>query len=243
MAYEVKLEVFEGPFDLLLSLISKHKLDIYEIPIGQIAEEYLAYLGRMEELDLDVASEFLLLAATLLDIKAAGLIPRDEAIDREAELSAYEKRELLIARLIEYKKFKNAGIYLKSRMQAEENFYSRIAALEPHFDNLLPDFLEGVTTDHLVLSFERLLRRQSLRLIDSDHIATIPISVESKIDEVIELLLLEPQLSFRTLTAAAVGRDEIVATFLALLELYKRGMILINQAATFGDIEISGLGL
>lgn len=238
MSYQVKLGAYEGPFDLLLSLISKHKLDIYDISIGRITEEYLAYLEQMRELDLEIASEFLLVAATLLEIKAAGLLPQAETDKPTDELSAYDKRELLIARLIEYKKFKNAGLSLLARMQAHEKFYPRIAALEPGFENLLPDFLTEVSLNELAEIFIKLLHRQSWRLIDSTHIATISFSVESKIDEIIELLRLETQLSFRKLTASASGRDEIIATFLAMLELYKQGQISIIQAATFGDIEI-----
>lgn len=239
MSYQVKLEVFEGPFDLLLSLISKHKLSVYDIPIGRITEEYLDYLNQMRELDLEIASDFLLVAATLLEIKSAGLLPREEKIESSEELSALEKRELLIARLIEYKKFKNAGMSLGARVESQNKFYERVAAIEPEFQDLLPDFLKGISPADLAEIFLKLQKRQSLRLIDSSHIATIPISVEEKAEEISEVLLLEPRLTFRELTAAATGRDEVVAVFLAILELYKQGKINIIQAATFGEIEIT----
>ncbi len=238
MSYRVKLEIFEGPFDLLLSLISKHKLDIYDIPIGEITGQYLEYLEKIDELDLEIASEFLLVAATLLEIKSAGLLPKEEILDDVEELSAYDKRELLIARLIEYKKFKNAGQSLKARVESHNKFYGRNAAIEPEFQDLLPDFLIGISTEDLRDIFNNIQKRESLRLIDSSHIATIPISVESKLEEIIELLKFETRQSFREMTLAATGRDEVVATFLALLELYKRGVISVSQATTFGDIEI-----
>ncbi len=238
MSYTVKLEIFEGPFDLLLNLISKHKLDIYDIPIGEITDQYLDYLEKIDELDLEIASEFLLVAATLLEIKSAGLLPREEKLSDVEDLSAFEKRELLIARLIEYKKFKNAGQSLGARIESHNKFYERNAAVEPEFQDLLPDFLIGISTEDLRDIFEKIQKRQSLRLIDSSHIATIPISIESKLEEITELLRLEPRQSFREMTIAATGRDEVVATFLALLELYKKGVISLNQATTFGDIEI-----
>jgi len=238
MSYTVKLEIFEGPFDLLLNLISKHKLDIYDIPIGEITDQYLEYLEKIDELDLEIASEFLLVAATLLEIKSAGLLPREEKLSDVEDLSVFEKRGLLIARLIEYKKFKNAGQSLRARIESHNKFYGRNAAVEPEFQDLLPDFLIGISTEDLRDIFEKIQKRQSLRLIDSSHIATIPISVESKLEEITELLRLEPRQSFREMTIAATGRDEVVATFLALLELYKRGVISLNQATTFGDIEI-----
>jgi len=238
MSYRVKLEIFEGPFDLLLSLISKHKLDIYDIPIGEITDQYLEYLEEINELDLEIASEFLLVAATLLEIKSAGLLPKEEKFSDIEELSAYEKRELLIARLIEYKKYKNAGQSLRARIESHNKFYERNAAIEPEFQDLLPDFLIGISPENLRDIFDNIQKRESLRLIDSSHIATIPISIESKLAEITELLRLEPRQSFRELTIAATGKDEVVATFLALLELYKRGVISVNQATTFGDIEI-----
>lgn len=240
-SYEVKLEVFEGPFDLLLSLISKHKLDIYDIPISEITTEYLSYIDRMRDLDLEIASEFLLVAATLLEIKSAALLPKEIRIEPVDDFTADDQRELLITRLIEYKKFKNAGRSLNSRQGVQNHYYMRVSSIEPRFSSLLPDFLAGVELTDLKDIYQRLLNNNALRLIDSSHIGTMRIGVGAKIDEILEMLRSQPQRYFKDLTASAASRDEIIATFLALLELYKRGRIAINQAMTFGEIEIMGL--
>lgn len=237
MPYQVKLEVFEGPFDLLLSLISRHKVNIYDISVAQIAEEYLGYLDEMRQLDLEIASEFVLVAATLLEIKSAGLLPQARRIEDDDVLTAFEQRQLLIGRLIEYRKFKNAGQALASRDTAERHFYTRQAALEPQFDQLLPDFLAGIDVQEFGILMRELLDRERIRLIDSSHIATIKISVEAKLEEVITLLGRAKRLFFKELTKEG-KRSDVVATFLALLELYKRGLIDIRQADVFGDIEI-----
>jgi len=237
MPYQVKLEAFEGPFDLLLSLIARHKVNIYDIPVAQIAEEYLAYLDEMRQLDLEIASEFVLVAATLLEIKSAGLLPQPPRMEEEDTLTAFEQRQLLIGRLIEYRKFKNAGVALGSRLKTEAHYFTRRAALEPRFDELLPDFLAGIDLHEFGVLMSGLLDRERIRLIDSTHIATIKISVEAKLEEVVELLGKARRLSFNDLTKDN-RRADLVATFLALLELYKRGMIDIRQGAIFGDIEI-----
>lgn len=236
--YQVKLEIFEGPFDLLLSLISQHKLDVYKISIAQITDEYLGYLQKMQELDLEVASEFLLVAATLLEMKSAGLLPQPDKIVSKEEFSVEEERELLINRLLEYKKFKNASRVLCGRMEAQAKFFPRVASLEEPFQNLLPDFLEGITLQDLSRLFENLRNRERICLIDSSHIATIKFSVEEKMAELLEQLKALRRQSFRALTAKAVTREEIIASFLALLELYKRGQVAIFQAVTFGEIEV-----
>jgi len=237
-SYEVNLEVFAGPFDLLLNLISKHKLDIYDIPISEITTEYLRYIERMRELDLEVASEFLLVAATLLEIKSAALLPKETRAEPVDEITADEQRELLTARLIEYKKFKNAALSLDSRQKVQDHYYIRIAGIEERFISLLPDFLFGVELIELKDIYQHLIMNNAIRLIDSSHIGTIRIGVEAKIDEILEILRCRPRQYFKDLTASASSRDEIVATFLALLELYKQGHIEINQAITFGEIEI-----
>jgi len=237
MSYQVKLEVFEGPFDLLLSLISRHKLNIYDVPMAQITEEYLGYLDKLRQLDLEVASDFLLVAATLLEIKSAGLLPRPERVEADDTLTGFEQRQLLIGRLIEYRKFKNAASALGSRLKAESQFFTRPAALEPEFERLLPDFLAGIGLADFAVLMHGLLARERVRLIDSSHIASIKISVEAKIKEITERLTTARRLSFKDLTLGA-DRAGIVATFLALLELYKGGLINVRQNAAFGEIDI-----
>ena len=237
MSYQIKLEVFEGPFDLLLNLISRHTVSVYDVPLATITEEYLSYLGEMRQLDLEIATDFLLVAATLLEIKSAGLLPKPVVIEEDETLTAYDQRQLLIGRLIEYQKYKNAGLALGSREKAESLFFSRKAALDPEFDQLLPDFLAGIDLTGFGEIITKLLQRERVRLIDSNHIASIKISLETKIDEVMEQLRRVKLIRFAELTQGA-DRADIVATFLALLELYKQGRVELRQPVTFGEIEI-----
>ncbi len=237
MPYQVKLPAFEGPFDLLLNLISRHKVDIYEIQIADITEEYLTYLDKMRALDLEVASEFLLVAATLLEIKSAGLLPTPAPVEDDDELTAFEQRQLLIERLLEYRKFKNAAAMLAGRVEAEEHYFPARPGLEERFDDLLPDFLADVEIGEFKRLMDQLLERERVRLIDSSHIERTKLSVAVKIDELLERLKMTKSLQFKELTATA-DREEVVATFLALLELYKRDLADLHQTVTFGDIEI-----
>lgn len=238
MAYKVKVEGFEGPFDLLLHLISRRKVDIYDISVCTIADEYVTYLDRMSELDLDVASEFLLVAATLLEIKAAGLFPSEEEMVLDDELSPSEAREVLVARLLEYKKFKNASVEFAARMEAIAKLHPREAGLEPQFAQLLPDFLGGVTLERLAEVLASLLVVSDVSIVDAAHIAELPISLDERINELVELINAAHTTTFGALTADCEGVPMIVATFLALLELYKRGDISLQQDETFGEIQI-----
>jgi segregation and condensation protein A len=241
MSYQVKLPVFQGPFDLLLNLISRRKVDIYEVPLAEITEEYLGYLDQMRQLDLEIASDFILVAATLLQIKSAALLPQQAPVDDEDEtLSAFEQRQLLIGRLIEYRKFKNAASMLGGRLKTEAHFFTRRAALEPQYDNLLPDFLAGIGLPEFGSLMNKLLDRERVRLVDSSHIATVKISIESRMDEVLSRLSGSKRLLFKDLTTES-DRANVVATFLAVLELYKRGLADVRQRVAFGDIEITRL--
>ncbi len=237
MSYQIKLEVFEGPFDLLLNLISRHRVSVYDVPLATITEEYLSYLGEMRQLDLEIATDFLLVAATLLEIKSAGLLPKPAVIEEDDTLTAFDQRQLLIGRLIEYQKYKNAGLALGSRQKAESLFFSRKAGLEPELDQLLPDFLAGIDLSGFGEIIVKLLERERVRLIDANHIATIKISLEVKIDEIIKQLRRVKHIQFAELTQGD-GRADIVATFLALLELYKQGRVDLRQPVAFGEIEI-----
>ena len=158
MSYRVSTQVYSGPFDLLLQLVTRQKVDIGAISISEVAEQYLAEVERIEALDLDVASDFLLVAATLLDIKAASLVPQeaprkvdddDDEFDEDLEeLSALDGdalREVLIQRLIAYKQFKGAAAALGARMQAESRMHPRVAGPDPEFLGLMPDYLAGIT--------------------------------------------------------------------------------------------------
>jgi len=235
--YQVKLRVFEGPFDLLLHLIGRQELDIYDIPLARITEEYLNYLRQMDDLNLERASEFLLIAAALIEIKAEALLPQEKEPEEEA-ISPAQARELLIARLIEYKKFKNAALALAGRAESQGRTYPREASLEEKFARLQPDFLQETTLEDLARIYLELEARKS-PVISSSHITPIEVSVAEKIEEVLGMLKSRPQTTFRDLTRHCSSKIEVIVTFLVLLELYKTGLVAFNQAETFGEIEVS----
>lgn len=236
MSYQVKLEVFEGPFDLLLHLIAKRELDIYEVSLAQITEEYLDHLRAMQDLDLEIATEFLIVAATLIEIKAARLLPGPPT-DDEAAL-ALSDRDLLIARLLEYRAFKDAAALLSEMMAANAGFIARTAGPGREYDHLCPDLLKRVTPASLAALAERALTPKVAPVLDLSHITPIRVSVSEAIAEVLALLARRPVVSFRDLTATCDTRIDVVVRFLALLELVKRGEADVEQAETFGDIAV-----
>lgn len=243
MSYNVKTEVFEGPFDLLLYLVSRQKLDVSAISIAEVADQYLEHIDRMRELDLDVASDFLLVAATLLEIKAVSLLPKDEAYigDELDDLSPAEARDILIARLLAYKQFKNVAAELGARLEAEGRMHPRQAGLEPEFLGLMPDYLEGVTLHGLAVICADLLHRREVFLLEAEHVASMPISLELHAEGVLRRLSRSKKTSFRELLGDSVTPELVVVTFLAILELYKRGQVALAQGEEFGDIVVSHL--
>lgn len=244
MSYRVRTEAFEGPFDLLLQLVAKQKVDIAELSIADIAGQYLEYIERMQDLDLDVASDFLLVAATLLEIKAAALLPRDEPLEMAEfdDMTPEEARELLIARLLAYKQFKNAAAQLSARYESEALMHPRAAGLEESFLTLMPDYLEGITLHGLAVVCADLVHKREVFLLEADHVASAPISLELHVEGVARMMRRGRHTSFRELVAGGASVEEMVVTFLAILELYKRGVIRLEQAEEFGDIEIVGIG-
>ncbi|WP_251213219.1 segregation and condensation protein A [Adlercreutzia murintestinalis] len=240
MAYRVKIESFEGPFDLLLYLVSRKKVDIGSISITEIADQYLAEVARMERLDLDVASDFLLVAATLLEIKAQALLPaaRDEVADEVAELAPDAARDLLVARLMEYKQFKNVASELDARFESEGRMHSRPFGPDACFLNLMPDFLEGTTLDSLALLAAEALARREQFLLESEHIAAKPIPVEVHVRAIHARIEAKKHVRFSQLIEGQRTPALVVVTFLAILELYKRRMVDLVQDEQFGDISI-----
>ena len=243
MAYQIKTDVFEGPFDLLLHLVSRQKLDIMDIDISQLADQYVEHLERMKELDLDVASDFLLVAATLLEMKAASLLPEERIVtDEEYEdLSPEEARNLLVARLLAYKKFKNAAAELGARMEAEGRMHPRQAGLEEPFLKLMPDYLEGITLRSLAVICADLLNRREVFLLEAEHVAAMPISLELHVRHVASRVAAQRHVRFSELVGALASAEEVVVTFLAILELYKRGEVELRLDALYGDIEITSV--
>lgn len=244
MAYRVRTEGFEGPFDLLLYLVSRQRIDIGSISIADIADQYLAEVQRMRTLDLDVASDFLVVASTLLEIKAASLIPRDaeEEADPERreieELGPDEARAVLLQRLLTYKQFKNAAAGLRNRGERAGLSHVRSFGPPPEFLNLYPDYLEGVSLDALGRLCVQALTRRDEFLLESDHIAARPIPVETVVRDLHARIQTEKHLRFSQLVDETTPAALVVVTFLSLLELYKRNMVTLRQPENFGDIAI-----
>jgi segregation and condensation protein A len=240
----VQTDYFEGPLDLLLHLVSRQKLDVGAISVTEICDQYLSHIEHMRELDLDVASEFLLLAATLLDIKAVSLLPRRQTVtlaDDLDDLDPDSMRDVLVARLLTYKQFKNVAAALGRRAENEGRMHPRQAGLEPHFANLLPDYLEGVTLHTLAVICAGLEYRRETFILEAEHIASIPISLEEYADGVRKMLAHHKRLSFEELLPEDASPEVVVVTFLAILELYKRGFCDINQEDAAAAIQLRRL--
>ena len=245
MSYRVSTQAYTGPFDLLLQLVSRNKVDIGSISISEVADQYLAEVDRLEALDLDVASDFLLVAATLLDIKASSLVPEerpasedDDGFEELSELDGDALREVLIARLIAYKQFKSAAAALSARMEAESRMHPRVAGPDPEFLNLMPDYLAGITLRGLAVICADLAGRRETFLLEAEHVAPHRVPLELTVASVDRLTMNRPHVTFRDLLDGDATTEQIVATFLAVLELAKRGSVSVSQEENFGTITI-----
>lgn len=241
MGYAVSTPVFEGPFDLLLHLILREQVDLYDISLSTIVDAYLAELNRMEHLDLEVATEFLLIAATLVELKTKRLLPGDDDIDVDEDLSLWEERDLLLARLLECKTFKDAATVLRRLHADGARSYPRVAGMEEQFVALAPDLLAGVEPDDLRRAYVKVLTRPQPR-IDLFHVAPIRLSVFDAVEELVDELPRLGRTTFRALTGSLVERLEVVVRFLALLELFKAGLVELDQVGRFGDIHVAWTG-
>jgi segregation and condensation protein A len=238
MPYEVQTPVYEGPFDLLLHLILREQVDLYEISLARIVDAYLAELERLEDFDLDVATEFLLIAATLVELKTKRLLPDERDIDLDDEFALWEERDFLLARLLDCKTFKDAAKVLAALADDASRSYPRLVGLEDRFLDLAPDLLEGVTPQQLHAAFGRATAPKPVPTVDVTHLAAIRASVTDAVEELIDELPRLGRVTFRELTASLVERLEVVVRFLAVLELYKQGLIDIEQASSFGAITV-----
>ncbi|HEX3669049.1 MAG TPA: ScpA family protein [Acidimicrobiia bacterium] len=241
MSYEVSTSVFEGPFDLLLHLILKQEVDLWEISLSRIVDEYLGELERMESFDLEVTTEFLLIAATLVDLKARRLLPSLEEVELDEELLRFEERDLLLARLLECKTFKDAARAMETLVRRADRSLARRAGVEEPFASLKPDALDRVAPSTLLAAALRGLAPKPALAIPVEHIAPIRASVREAVEVVLSALPEREPLSFRQLVADAPTQLEAIVRFLAILELYKQGVVDLEQFDTFGDLRIRRL--
>jgi segregation and condensation protein A len=242
MPYEVTTPVYEGPFDLLLHLILREQVELYDISLTKIVDAYLRELDAMERFNLDVATEFLLIAATLIELKTRRLLPGDDDLDLDDELSLWSERDLLLTRLVECKTYKDVAVALQNLANEAGRSYPRVAGPDERFIELTPDLLAGVTPADIRLAFLRAVTPRPQERIDLDHVAPIRASVTDAVAELLDELPLVGTISFRALTGALVDRLAVVVRFLAVLELFKQGFIDLDQPRTFGDIQIVWLG-
>jgi segregation and condensation protein A len=243
--FEVHLDVFSGPFDLLLGLISKHRLDITEIALTEVTDEFVAHIRAARESDsewdLGQASEFLLVAATLLDLKAARLLPQSTVTDEE-DIALLEARDLLFARLLQYRAFKDIAKAFGERMAATARMTPRQAGLEPRFATLLPELVMGVTPEQLAAVAARALTPRLPPTVGLDHLHAPTVSVREQALLVIDRLRRDRSCSFRDLVRDADDTVVIVARFLALLELFKEGALAFDQPEPLGPLTVRWTG-
>jgi len=242
MAFAVATPVFEGPFDLLLHLILREQVDIYEVSLTRIVDAYLEEIERLQVLDLDVATEFLLIAATLVELKARRLLPGRDDVDLDDELALWEERDLLLARLLECKTFKDvAGVLSRLADDADRSF-PRTAGPDERFDGVMPDLLDGTSARRIHAAYIRAITPKPVARIDLFHVAPVRASVADAVAELIDELPRAGRITFRRLTSGLVERLEVIVRFLALLELFKQGVIELDQEEKFGEIDVLWTG-
>ncbi|MBA3606367.1 MAG: segregation/condensation protein A [Acidimicrobiia bacterium] len=238
MTVGVQTPVFEGPFDLLLRLILAEEVDLYEVNLCRIVDSYLAEIERMHHVDLDVATEFLLIAATLVELKARRLLPGRADVDLDDELALWEERDLLLARLLECKTFKDVSrVFVRLADQAGRSVARQVGPDE-RFVELAPDLLAGVTPTRLAEAAIRAFTPRPVPTIDLFHVAPIRLSVADALAELVDELPRAGRITFARLTSGLVERLEVIVRFLAVLELYKQGHVELEQAERCGDITI-----
>jgi segregation and condensation protein A len=239
--FNVRLDNFEGPFDLLLSLISRRQLDVTEVSLSQVTDEFISYLAAMETWDLGKATEFLVVAATLLDLKTARLLPAAE-VDDEEDLALLEARDLLFARLLQYRAYKLAAAYLGELDRTQSRRHGRALELEPRFASLLPEVLIGVSPSRFAAIAAQAMVPKPVPLVMTDHVHAPQVSVSEHMAVLAERLRRQGAATFRALVSDCTMTIEVVARFLGLLELYKDGSVAFDQADALAELRVRWVG-
>jgi segregation and condensation protein A len=236
--FSVSLSNFSGPFDLLLSLIAKHELDITEVSLSRITDEFISYLrGLNSAEELDQASEFLVVAATLLDLKVAGLLPQGELVDAE-DVALLEARDLLFARLLQYRAFKEAAQWFSGRLDEESTRHFRSVRLEEKYRRQTPELVWTLTADDFAALAALALAPRALPTVGLDHLHAPLVSIREQAAHVVALLRRGEPMTFRQLIAGADQRGVIIARFLAVLELYRGAFVGFEQLEPLGELTI-----
>lgn len=242
--FRVSLEVFDGPFDLLLNLIGKHELDITEVALSLVTDEFIAYLASLEGqglVELDRASEFLVVAATLLDLKIASLLPQGEAVDAE-DIALLEARDLLFARLLQYRAFKQASAWFRERFETEGSRHPRAVPLDARYRERAPELVWTLTAQDFAALAALAFAPREIPIVGLDHLHAPLVSIREQAAIVVTLLRTGGARSFRELVAGVSEKGVVVARFLAILELYRRAAVNFEQAEPLGDLSVQWTG-
>jgi segregation and condensation protein A len=239
-AFALHLDNFEGPFDLLLQLIAKHEMDITEVALSKVTGDFIAYIKALGD-DLEQTTSFLLVASTLLDLKTARLLPQAEVEDEE-DLALLEARDLLFARLMQYRAFKQVAGVIATRLAEEQKRFPRVVSLEPRFADLLPEVLISVGPDQLAQLAAKAFEDKPVPILSLAHLHAPQVSVREQAHLVVDQLRRKGEMTFRALTADAPDLMTKVARFLAVLELFREGAIAFEQATPLGDLHVRWTG-
>lgn len=240
VGFSVNLENFEGPFDLLLQLISKHKLDITEVSLSAVTNEFIAYIKKLGG-DLEQTTDFLVVASTLLDLKTARLLPQAEVEDEE-DLALLEARDLLFARLMQYRAYKTVAAIIAERMHQEDRRHPRVVGLEPRFSQLLPEVLISIGPEDLARIAAAAFEPKAEPILSLAHLHAPKVSVREQAHLLVDRLRRQTSMTFRALTADSGDTETKVARFLALLELFREGVLAFDQATPLGELHIRWTG-
>lgn len=233
--------VFEGPVDLLFKLVSDQEVDIFEVPLAAVVDAFIAEVAGWQTVDLQVLSEFLVIAALLVELKSRRLLPGPDDVDPDEELAGWEERDLLLSRLLECKAYAAAADGFALLMEQASRSVPRTAGVDPDLAIGAPDLLEGVTPEQVAAAFLRATAERPAPTVDLYHVTVDAVTVADAVAELELRLPIMGRATFRALTGHLTSRIEIIVRFLALLELFKRGRVGLDQGHTFGDLEVEWL--
>jgi segregation and condensation protein A len=239
VAAHVRTPVYEGPFDVLLQLVSEHKLDVYDVPLAPVVDAFLAELAQRQPLDLEVCSEFLVIAAVLVELKSRALLPGPDEVEDDEELSGFEERDRLLARLYELQAYAAAADAFGILIERASRSLARSAGLEEGFRDIAPDLLAGLTPERLAAAYLLTVTPQAPPELDLSHVTVEAVTVSEAVAELEARLPDDGTVSFRDLTSHCTTRMQVIVRFLALLELCKRGWVTLDQGVTFGDLVVT----
>jgi segregation and condensation protein A len=241
VAVSVTTPVFEGPFDVLLQLILDHKIDVCDVPIAPVVDAFLAHVTETDQLDLAEASEFLVIAAVLVELKSKRLLPEPDEVETDEELAGLEERDLLLARLVELQAYSSAALDFGVLIEHAAKSVPRSAGMEEQFCDLAPDLLAGVSPEDIRAAFLRATATRPHPDVDLSHVTVEQVSVSEAVSELESYLPGAGEVTFRELTVHLRTRMQVIVRFLALLELHKRGVLSLDQGETFGDLHVHWL--